>query len=87
MSMGAFADPAEPPLVEGIAHVVAVEGDRVWLEPEPEQTSSCGGCGSASLCGAKGIGTLASRLEKRRFQISNREGLAVGDRVVVGVRE
>jgi sigma-E factor negative regulatory protein RseC len=71
-----------PTLVEGTARVVAVDGSRVWLVPE--QTTSCGSCAS---CGAKGIGTTASRLEARRFPIDNEAGLMVGERVVVGVRE
>ncbi len=78
-------DPSQPALVEGTARVVAVEGDVAWLEPE--QTTSCGSCASSGLCGAKGIGTIASRLERRRFPLDNRPGLAVGERVVVGVSE
>lgn len=78
-------DYGAPALVEGYAYVVAVEGETAWLEPE--QTTSCGGCASASACGAKGIGTLAERLEARRFSLPNRDGLRVGERVVVGVSE
>jgi sigma-E factor negative regulatory protein RseC len=72
-------------MVEGIAHVVGVEGDQIWLEPE--QTGTCGGCSSASACGAKGIGTVANRLEARRFKIANPAGLMMGERVVIGIRE
>lgn len=61
------------------ARVVAIDGDKVWLEPL--QTSSCGGCASAAVCGSKGMGTLASRLEARRFAIDEIRGLAVGDTV------
>ena len=78
-------DYGAPALVEGYAYVVAIEGETAWLEPE--QTTSCGGCASASACGAKGIGTLADRLEARRFSLPNRDGLRVGERVVVGVSE
>lgn len=78
-------DFSAPDLIEGIAHVVAVEGTMAWLEPE--QTSSCGGCASSSACGAKGIGTAANRLEARRFALENQAGLVVGERVVVGIRE
>lgn len=78
-------DFSAPAMVEGIAHVVAVEGSVAWLEPE--QTTSCGSCASSSACGAKGIGTAASRLEARRFSLDNQAGLAVGERVVVGIRE
>ncbi len=87
--MGEFADSttdfSAPAMVEGIAQVVAVEGNMAWLVPE--QTSSCGACASASACGAKGIGTTASRLELRRFQLVNNSNLAVGERVIVGIRE
>jgi sigma-E factor negative regulatory protein RseC len=72
-------------MIEGIAHVVAVKGDRAWLEPE--QTGSCGGCAASGMCGAKGIGTVANRLEARRFVILNEHGLINGERVVVGIRE
>lgn len=77
---------------EGIVRVVAVEADRAWLEPE--QGTSCGGCASAAACGAKGIGTLASRLEARRFAIARAAAsgagfdlaeLRVGDRLVVAI--
>ncbi len=78
-------DFSAPAMVEGTAHVVAVEGNMAWLVPETG--SSCGGCASASACGSKGIGTTASRLEARRFQLVNDVGLRVGERVVVGIRE
>ena len=79
-------DFSSPDMVEGIAHVVAVEGTIIWLEPE--QTTSCGSCASSSACGAKGgIGTTANRLEARRFSLENHPGLVVGERVVVGIRE
>jgi sigma-E factor negative regulatory protein RseC len=69
--------------VEGIARVVGIEGDIAWLEPE--QTSGCGSCASASSCGAKGIGTVANRMAARRFPLDNANGLMIGERVVVGV--
>jgi sigma-E factor negative regulatory protein RseC len=74
-----------PALVEGMARVVRRDGDRVWLEPEPR--SGCGTCTSAGVCGAKGIGTTANRLEARRFPLPDHLGLALGERVVVGVPE
>lgn len=74
-----------PGMMEGIANVVAVEDSVAWLEPE--QTGSCGACASSGACGAKGMGTVASRLEVRRFPLATHPGLKVGDRVVVGVHE
>ena len=78
-------DPGAPTLVEGYAQVVAVADGIAWFEPE--QTTSCGGCASANSCGAKGIGTVAARLEARRFALPNRDHLRVGERVVVGVSQ
>jgi len=71
-------------LLEGFARVVAIEGNLARLEPE--QGTTCGGCASAAMCGDKGIGTLANRLELRRFALPNDFSLAVGDRVVLGVQ-
>jgi sigma-E factor negative regulatory protein RseC len=76
---------ASPALVEGMARVVALDGGRVWLEPEPR--SGCGTCASAGICGAKGIGTTANRIEARRFPLHDHLGLTIGERVVVGVPE
>ena len=89
MTMGGAVDDmtdfSAPTLTEGIAQVVEVEGNMAWLVPE--SGSSCGGCSSAAACGSKGIGTIASRLEARRFQLVNDAGLRVGERVVVGINE
>lgn len=71
--------------VEAIARVVRIEDGLAWFEPE--QTTSCGHCASAAQCGAKGIGSLASRVELRRFRLDNATGLGIGERVVVGVDE
>lgn len=71
--------------VEGIARVVRVEGTVAWLEPE--QTTSCGSCASSASCGAKGIGTVASRMEARQFPLDNTADLRVGERVVIGVED
>ncbi|MDR2195043.1 MAG: SoxR reducing system RseC family protein [Gallionellaceae bacterium] len=79
-------DYAAPGLTEGIAQVVALDGRGIWLVPE--QTGSCGSCAASSMCSAKGIGTVANRLEARRFRLDeNPAELIVGERVVIGVRE
>lgn len=74
--------------VEGFARVLAVADDAIWLEPE--QTTSCGGCAAAARCGggASGLGTVASRLEARRFRVAASSAafaLRPGDRVVIGI--
>lgn len=81
------------PAVEGIARVVAVADDALWLEPE--QTTSCGHCSSSASCGAStreaaGMGTVTSRLQARRFRMDAPGGAGefrIGDRLVVGVSE
>lgn len=78
-------DPSRPALVEGIARVVAVEGSVAWLEPE--QSTSCGSCASAAMCGSDGVGSTAKRLAARRFALANDQALRVGERVIVGVNE
>ena len=80
-----IASPSGSHTVEGIARVVSVDGAVAWLEPE--QTSGCGSCASSASCGAKGIGTVASRMEARRFPLDNANGLTVGERVVIGVED
>jgi len=75
--------------IEGIARVMRVDGRVAWLEPE--QTTGCGHCASAAACGAgsngaSGIGTVARRIEARRFMLDNDAGrLREGERVVIGV--
>src|SRR4051794_4144843 len=71
------------PLVEATARIVTFDRGLAWVEPEPG--TSCGSCASAAACGAKGIGTAASKLESRRFRLAVPADIAVGDRVVVGI--
>jgi sigma-E factor negative regulatory protein RseC len=77
-----LAHPGTTDTATAPARVVAVEPGQVWLEPM--QGGSCGGCASSASCGSKGIGTLASRLEARRFAIPGRFDLRVGEVVEVG---
>jgi hypothetical protein len=70
-------------LVEGLARVVEIKGDVAWLEPE--QTTTCGGCAASGACGAKDMGTVASRVATRRFPLIDHPGLQVGERILVGV--
>lgn len=76
-------------LVEAEARVVAIEGKVAWLQPE--HRSGCGACASASLCGAAmlaraAVGGSAGRLAARCVPVAA-ERLAVGDRIVVGLRD
>lgn len=75
-------DAADRDLIEGFARVVAVEGAVAWLEPE--QTTACGSCHSAAVCGAK---PGSARLVARRFTLPNDHDFQVGERIVVGVAE
>lgn len=75
-------DASERHLVEGLARIVAIEGNMAWLEPDMS-TSSCGGCGSAAVCSAKVGGQWLK--SARRFPIPNDFNGRVGELVVVGV--
>lgn len=72
-------------MVEGLARVVRVEGRAAWLVPE--QTTGCGSCALASACTGGLPPESPRRLLTRRFALEDMAGLAVGDRVVVGVAE
>lgn len=63
------------------ARIVAIEAGKVWLEPM--QTGSCGGCASSTACGTNGIGSIANRLEARRFSVPGSFAPQVGDQVEV----
>jgi sigma-E factor negative regulatory protein RseC len=69
-------------ILEGTARVVAVEHGLAWLEPD--QTTSCGGCKAAKVCG---VDAGSPRLVARRFSMPNAHDLHVGERVVVGIEE
>lgn len=69
-------------VTEGIARVVSVDGNTVWLEPE--QTTACGGCKASGVCGVQ---PGSRRLVVRRFALRNDHNLALGDRVVVGIAD
>jgi sigma-E factor negative regulatory protein RseC len=71
-------------VVEGVARVISTDGVIAWLEPE--QANACGGCMSASSCGAKS-GEPSRRLSSKRFTVADDFHAAVGDRVVVGLSE
>jgi sigma-E factor negative regulatory protein RseC len=67
-----------PGSTECFARVVATDGHLAWLEPEP--AAGCGGCAAAAGCAG---GALATR----RFPLAGAAGLAVGERVVVGLAD
>jgi len=71
----------EEGLIEAFARVVSVADGVAVLEPEPK--TSCGGCNSLA-CGTHSA--MSNRLAARRFSLVTAETLAVGERVVVGVR-
>ncbi|HTH15758.1 MAG TPA: SoxR reducing system RseC family protein [Magnetospirillum sp.] len=77
-----FPDLASRGLVEGVARVISVDGGTAWLEPE--QSTACGSCHSAAVCGAK---PGSARLVARRFQMPNDHDFRVGERIVVGTPE
>jgi sigma-E factor negative regulatory protein RseC len=70
-------------MLEETAQVVAVLGSEVWVETE--RHSSCSSCAVNKGCGSA---ALARALGQRRSRVRalSRIPLAVGDRVVIGIR-
>ncbi|QTQ38363.1 Putative transcriptional regulator, ResC family [Aromatoleum petrolei] len=69
--------------------MVAIEGNVAWLQPE--HRSGCGACASASLCGAATLaraagGGRAGHLAARCVPVAA-DRLAVGDRIILGLRD
>lgn len=82
MNAAGLPDPLDRDQIEGVARIIAVDGDTAWLEPE--QTTACGSCHSAAVCGAK---PGSARLVARRFSMRNDHDFQVGERIVVGTSE
>jgi sigma-E factor negative regulatory protein RseC len=71
-------------VIEASAHVVSVHGDRARVVIERQ--TACGGCAGKTGCGTR---FLAEWLPQRQlsFDLDNRIGARVGERVVVGIDE
>ena len=69
-------------LIEGLARVVAVEPDQVWLVAE--QPAACGSCATRSACGG-GSSKPAASWRAPRSLGAGQARLALGDTVRVGV--
>ena len=71
----------DEPLVEGLARVVAVSADRVWLQAQ--QPAACGSCATHTVCSG------SHSQPSGRWQVPQLRGpaqpLAVGDTVHVGI--
>lgn len=77
--------PHEPDvaLIEGLARVVAVDRDQVWLVAE--QPAACGSCATRSACGGVSATKTAASWRAPRSLGPGQTLLALGDTVHVGV--
>lgn len=68
--------------MRGSARVVAVEGDWLWLEQEPQ--SACHGCAARAGCG---VSAVSAKLGYRadRLRLRNTIEAEVGERLVLGI--
>lgn len=66
------------------ATVVAVEGQRAWVEAQ--RLASCGGCESSSSCGTSAFSKVVGN-RSFRVEAKNALGAKVGDRVILSVSE
>ena len=74
--------PPDEALIEGLARVVGVDGDRVWLATEAP--AACGSCATQSACGSGKAKRGASWCVPRALG-PGQALLALGDSVHVGV--
>ena len=69
-------------LIEGLARVVALDRDQVWLLAE--QPAACGSCATRSACGS-GSAKPGASWRAPRFMGQGQPPLALGDTVRIGV--
>lgn len=69
-------------MIKEQATVIAREGDTLWVETRRQ--SACGACGHGSGCGSALLGGLLGK-GANRLAVDARDGIAPGDRVVVGI--
>lgn len=76
---------AEPttPVVEGLARVVAVDGQRVWLQAD--QPAACGSCATHTVCSGSHTPSQGSWQVMQPEDGLDGTPLAAGDTVRVGV--
>ena len=70
-------------LIEGLARVVAVDRDQVWLVAE--QPAACGSCATRSACGGGSTAKAAASWRAPRSLGPGQALLALGDTVHIGV--
>jgi sigma-E factor negative regulatory protein RseC len=70
-------------LIEGLARVVAVDRDHVWLVAE--QPAACGSCATRSACGGGSTAKAAASWRAPRSLGPGQALLALGDSVHMGV--
>jgi len=74
---------ADDNLIEGLARVVAVDRDQVWLVAE--QPAACGSCATRSACGGGSTAKAAASWRAARSLGQGQALLQLGDSVHVGV--
>jgi len=68
-------------MIEGLARVVAVDGDQVWLAAE--KPAACSSCGTRSVCGT-GSNKPSAGWRVPRIMGGNQAPLVLGDTVHIG---
>jgi positive regulator of sigma E activity len=69
-------------LIEGLARVVGVDGDQVWLAAE--KAAACGSCATRAVCGT-GSSKPSAGWRVPRLMAGNQGSLALGDTVHIGL--
>lgn len=71
-------------MIEQSATVVAIDGDGAWVETQ--RHTACGACAMNKGCGA-GLFAKAFGFAAPRLRVLQKQGVAVGDQVVIGIDE
>ena len=69
-------------LIEGLARVVGVDGDQVWLAAE--KAAACGSCATRGVC-STGSSKPSAGWRVPRIMAGNQGSLALGDIVHIGL--
>ncbi len=83
MNSDATQDTLQDGMVTGIVRIVAIKGEKAWVESESQ--SACGGCAVTKSCGTKAITKYFGK-KSVPLEMDNHFNGYMGDRLEVGIK-